>query len=78
MNNNDKKEVNTMNELFAVTSISREDLLHPIIGLTVSEASMVSDEQMEMIAAKLAGIHSNQILKNSIKLVAEVVLNKKL
>lgn len=68
---------NHMNEVFPITSICREDLIHPVIGLTMHEASMVTDEQMRKIASKLSSNPSNQILKSSIKIVAEDVISKK-
>lgn len=69
---------NPMSKEFTVTSISREDLLHPVIGFTFAEASMVTDNQMKAIASKLANVHSNQILKGSIKIAVDIVIKNKL
>ncbi len=67
----------SLTETFTVTSISREDLTHPVVGFTVSEASRVSDEHMRIIASKLGNNYSNQILKSSIKKATDLVINKK-
>ncbi len=67
----------SLTETFTVTSISREDLTHPVVGFTVSEASSVTDEQMRIIASKLGNNYSNQILKSSIRKATDLVINKK-
>lgn len=64
-----------MTKKFIVASITREDLMHPVIGFTLQEARMVSDEQMVEIARRLARNASNQIAKGSIKIVAEEIIN---
>ena len=72
-----ERENNPMTKLFSVASISREDLMHPAIGYTMNEARMVSDEQMREIATRLSRNASNQILKSSIKLIADTVIGNK-
>ncbi len=67
----------SLTETFTVTSISREDLTHSVVGFTVSEASSVTDEQMRIIASKLGNNYSNQILKSSIRKATDLVINKK-
>ena len=67
----------SLTEAFTITSICREDLTHPIVGFTVEKASHVSDEQMRIIASRLAKNPSNQILKSSLKMVCESVINEK-
>lgn len=69
------EEQNPMTKAFSVSSISREDLLHPAVGFSVNEAQMVSDEQMIEIARRLARNASNQIAKSSIKIITEAVIN---
>ena len=66
-----------MSAAFTVTSICREDLIHPIIGFTISEARDVSDSEMKEIASKLGNYSGNQILKSSIKMVAEDILKNR-
>jgi hypothetical protein len=68
-------EQNPMSKAFPVTSISREDLLHPAVGFTVNEARMVSDEQMREIARRLGKSASNQIVKSAIKIVTNAVIH---
>jgi len=71
------EEHNPMTKPFSVASITREDLMHPSIGFTMNEARMVSDEQMVEMARRLGRNASNQIVKNSIKLVADAVMGSK-
>jgi len=73
MEKNEEKS-HPMSELFAVTSICRGDLVHTVNGFTVTEAGMVSDEQMQAIAKKLGCDPRNQILKSSIRIVADAVI----
>jgi hypothetical protein len=70
-------ENNPMTKIFPVASISREDLMHPSIGFTMNEARMVSEEQMMEIARRLGRNASNQIVKSSIKLVADAVIGSR-
>lgn len=65
-----------MTKKFIVASITREDLMHPVIGLTLQQASMISDEQMMLIAGRLGNNASNQIPKSSIKLISDTILKK--
>ena len=74
MTKNEEK-LHPMSELFPVTSICRGDLVNHIKGFTATEASMVSDEQMKAIAMKLGSDPRNQILKSSIRIVADVVIH---
>ena len=74
MEKNEEK-LHPMSELFPVTSICRGDLVNPVNGFTVTEASMVSDEQMKKIASTLGRDSRNQILKYSIRIVADAVIH---
>lgn len=69
------EEQNPMTKIFPVASICREDLLHPAVGFTLQEARLVTDEQMMEIARRLGRNTSNQIVKNSIKMIANTVVN---
>lgn len=65
-----------MTQKFPVASITREDLMHPVIGFTLQEARMVTDEQMVEVARKLGNNTSNQIPKSALKLIVNTILKK--
>jgi hypothetical protein len=71
------KDAARMEESFPITSLSREDLTHPLIGFTRKKALKVTDEQMQRIADKLADDYCEQLFWSSLQIISETVIGRK-
>ena len=71
-----KADERKLSAAYHITSICREDLLNDVVGFSKSKVLKITDQQMEVIAAKMEREYVEQLFWDSLRTIAEDVIKE--